>query len=98
LRRGHRRRNHFWRGGRRSFVYVKKYVTRTPSGSKVIRKVTVPKKGKYAPKRGRVKITGTRLTYTLKRGSTARDRFRYTVTDASGKKASGTVIVSRRTR
>jgi Bacterial Ig domain len=95
LRRGHRYKNRYWRGGRRSFVYVKKYVTRSPKGTKVIKKVTVPKKGKNAPKRGTVKIKGTRLTYTLKRGKQAKDRFRYTVRDAAGKKATGIVIVSR---
>jgi hypothetical protein len=96
LRRGHRRPNHLWRGGRRSFVYVKKFVSRTPKGrGKLVQKVTVPKKGRFAPKRGKVKIRGTRLTYTLKKGRRAKDRFHYTVIDPSGKKATGTVIVSR---
>jgi hypothetical protein len=82
--------------GRRSFVYVKKHVTRTPKGTgNLVKKVTVPKKGKWAPKRGKVKIRGTRLTYTLKKGRQAKDRFHYTITDPSGKKATGTVIVSR---
>jgi hypothetical protein len=95
LRYGHRHPNHYWVGGRRTFVYVKRFVTRTPNGSTVIKKVTVPKKGRYAPKHGTVRIRGTRLVYTLKRGRKAHDRFHYTVTDASGKRATGTVIVSR---
>jgi hypothetical protein len=82
--------------GRRSFVYIKKHVTRTPKGTgNLVKKVTVPKKGKWAPKRGTVKIKGTRLTYTLKKGKKAKDTFHYTITDPSGKKATGTVIVSR---
>lgn len=82
--------------GRKSFVYVKKHVTRTPKGTgNLVKKVTVPKKGKWAPKRGKVKIKGTRLTYTLKKGKQAKDTFHYTVTDPAGKKATGTVIVSR---
>jgi hypothetical protein len=73
-------------------------VVRTPSISgKVVRKVSVPKKGKWAPKRGKVKIRGTRLTYTLKKGVSpgkVRDRFHYTIVDTHGKKVTGTVIVS----
>jgi hypothetical protein len=84
-------------GRRRGFVYVKKFVTRTPktTGKLVVKKVTVPKKGKYAPKRGKVKIKGTRLTYTLPKGKQAKDRFHYTVIDPSGKKTTGFVIISR---
>jgi hypothetical protein len=83
--------------GKRSFVYVKKHVVRTPRASgNFLKKVTVPRKGKWAPKRGKVKIKGTRLTYTLKKGKKAKDRFHYTVTDRFGKKATGTVIVSRK--
>jgi hypothetical protein len=101
MRRGHRRgrhhAKHVWSGSRRQFRYVKKFVVRTPKISgKVVKKVSVPKKGKYAPKRGVVKIKGTRLTYTLKKRfktRQAKDRFRYTVTDTHGKKATGTVVV-----
>jgi hypothetical protein len=94
LRRGHRRKSHLWKGSRRRSVFVKKFVVRTPKISgKVVKKVTVPKKGKWAPKRGKVKIKGTRLTYTLKKGKRRTDRFHYTVTDTAGKKATGTVIV-----
>jgi hypothetical protein len=101
MRRGHRRgrhhAKHVWSGSRRQFRYVKKFVVRTPKISgKVVKKVSVPKKGKYAPKRGVVKIKGTRLTYTLKKRfktRQAKDRFRYTVTDTHGKKATGTIVV-----
>jgi hypothetical protein len=94
LRRGHRRRGHLWKGSKRRSVFVKKFVVRTPKKSgTVVKKVTVPKKGKWAPRRGRVKIKGTRLTYTLKKGKRRTDRFHYTVTDTVGKKATGTVIV-----
>jgi hypothetical protein len=97
MRRGHRRRNHVWNGSRRQFRYVKKYVVRTPKISgKVVKKVTVPKKGKYAPRRGKVKIKGTRLTYTVKKGLQPKDRFHYTVVDTNGKKATGFVVISRR--
>ena len=83
-----------WRGGRRRFVYVKRFVVRTPSvAGKVVKKVTVPRRGKWAPKRGNVTIKGTRLTYTVKTGKRRTDRFHYTVTDTAGKKATGTVIV-----
>jgi hypothetical protein len=83
-------------GRRRGFVYVKKFVTRTPKATgNLVRKVTVPKKGKYAPKRGKVKIKGTRLTYTLPKGKKAKDRFHYTVVDRAGKKATGFVVVTR---
>ena len=82
----------------RRSAFVKKYVVRTPKTSgKVVKKVTVPKKGKWAPKRGKVTIKGTKLTYTLKKGITpakVKDRFHYTVTDTHGKRATGTVIVT----
>jgi hypothetical protein len=98
MRRGHKRKNHLWNGSRRRSAFVKKYVVRTPKTSgKVVKKVTVPKKGKWAPKRGKVTIKGTKLTYTLKKGvnpAKVKDRFRYTVTDTHGKKATGTVIVT----
>jgi len=94
LRRGHRRKNHLWRGSTRRFVFVKKFVVRTPKISgKVVNRVTVPKKGKWRPKYGIVKIRGTRLTYSVKKGKRRTDRFHYTVTDTAGKKATGTVIV-----
>jgi hypothetical protein len=59
----------------------------------VVTKVTVPKKGKWHPKYGTVRIKGTRLTYTVKTGKRRTDRFHYTVTDTAGKKVTGTVIV-----
>jgi Big-like domain-containing protein len=95
--RGRHHAKHVWSGSRRQFRYVKKFVVRTPKVSgKVVKKVSVPKKGKYAPKRGTVKIKGTRLTYTLKKRfktRQAKDRFHYTVTDTHGKKATGTIVV-----
>jgi hypothetical protein len=98
MRHGHKRKNHLWNGSKRRSAFVKKYVVRTPKTSgKVVKKVTVPKKGKWAPKRGKVKIKGTKLTYTLKKGvnpAKVKDRFHYTVTDTHGKKATGIVIVT----
>jgi hypothetical protein len=98
MRRGHHRANHLWQGSRRRSVFVKKFVVRTPKISGiVVKKVTVPKKGKYAPKRGKVKIKGTRLTYTLRKSVNARkakDRFHYTAIDTHGKKVTGTVVVT----
>jgi hypothetical protein len=98
MRHGHKRTNHLWRGSKRRSAFVKKYVVRTPKTSgKVVKRVTVPKKGKWAPKRGKVTIKGTKLTYTLKKGvspAKVKDRFHYTVTDTHGKKATGTVIVT----
>lgn len=98
MRHGHRRGNHLWKGSKRRFAFVKKFVVRTPKISgKVVKRVTVPKKGKWAPKRGKVKIKGTRLTYTLKKGvnpAKVKDRFHYTITDTHGKKATGRVIVT----
>jgi hypothetical protein len=94
LRRGHRRANHLWHGSKRRTVFVKRYVIRTPKISgKVVKKVTVPKRGKYRPKRGKVRIKGTRLIYTVKKGKRRTDRFRYTITDTVGKKATGNVVV-----
>jgi hypothetical protein len=94
LRRGHRRKSHLWKGSKRRTVFVKRFVVRTPNiTGRVVRKVTVPKKGKNAPKRGKVRIKGTRLIYTVKMGKRRTDRFRYTITDTAGKKATGKVVV-----
>jgi hypothetical protein len=60
---------------------------------KIVKKVTVPRKGKKAPKRGRVRIKGTQLIYTVRKGPRRTDRFGYTVTDTAGKKVNGKVIV-----
>jgi hypothetical protein len=75
---------------------VRRWVTRTPKQSgKLVKKLTVPKKGRFAAKKGRVRVKGTRLVYTRKKGKRGkRDTFHYTVTDASGKKATGKVIVT----
>jgi hypothetical protein len=93
LRSGHRRGAHVSKGSKQRFAFVKRFVVRTPKISgKVVNMVTVPKKGKWAPKRGTVKIKGTRLTYTLKKGvdaGTVKDRFHYTITDTHGRKATG---------
>jgi hypothetical protein len=98
MRRGHRRGGHLWKGSKRRSAFVKKYVVRTPKASgQVVKRVTVPKKGKWAPKRGKVTVKGTKLTYTLKKGvdpGKVKDRFHYTATDTRGKKVTGTVIVS----
>jgi hypothetical protein len=82
------------KGRRRVVVDVRNKVTRTPRGTgKVVRKLTIAKKGKTAPRRGKVTVKGTRFTYILKKGKRPVDRFRYTVTDAAGKKVTGTVTV-----
>jgi hypothetical protein len=100
MRRGHRRGGHLWKGSKRRSAFVKKYVVRTPKASgQVVKRVTVPKKGKWAPKRGKVTIKGTKLTYTLKKGvdpGKVQDRFHYTATDTHGKKVTGNVIVTHR--
>jgi len=42
---------------------------------------------------GKVRIKGTRLIYTVRMGKRRTDRFRYTITDTAGKKATGKVVV-----
>jgi Bacterial Ig domain len=82
------------KGRRRVVIDVRTKVTRTPKGTgKVARKLKIAKKGKTAPKRGKVTVKGTKFTYVLKKGKKAVDNFRYTVTDANGKKVTGKVTV-----